>query len=129
MIRKNIPGGKVSLSIAIVFGTVAFLAPASSDAQWLNYKTPGIPRLPDGKPNLSAPAPRTANGKPDLSGFWRIDAAGIAETGEADDAVKALPWAAKLTEQRKENYGRDSPSIHCLPSGVTIDMGVGRVVQ
>jgi hypothetical protein len=34
-----------------------------------------------------------------------------------------------LTEQRKENYGRDSPSIHCLPSGVTIDMGVGRVVQ
>src|SRR5215472_12762308 len=29
-----------------------------------------IPRLPDGKPNLSAPAPRTADGKPDLSGLW-----------------------------------------------------------
>jgi hypothetical protein len=106
----------------------AFFASAAQ-AQWLNYKTPGIPRLPDGKPNLSAPAPRTADGKPDLSGFWRIDAAGIAETGKADDAVQALPWAAKLTEQRKEDYGRDSPSIHCLPTGVTIDMGVGRVVQ
>jgi len=33
-------------------------------AQWLNYPTPGIPRLPDGKPNLTAPAPRTSDGKP-----------------------------------------------------------------
>src|SRR5713101_1695223 len=29
-------------------------------AQWLDYKTPGIPRTADGKPNLSAPVPRTA---------------------------------------------------------------------
>ena len=36
--------------------------------QWLNYPTPGIPRLPDGKPDLAAKAPRTADGKPDLSG-------------------------------------------------------------
>ena len=27
---------------------------------------PGTPRTRDGKPNLSAPAPRAANGKPDL---------------------------------------------------------------
>ena len=26
--------------------------------QWLNYPTPGIPRTADGKPNLSAPAPK-----------------------------------------------------------------------
>ena len=39
-----------------------------NSAQWLRYPTPGIPRLADGKPNLSAPAPR-ANGKPDLSGL------------------------------------------------------------
>src|SRR3989442_711565 len=45
-------------------------------AQWINYKTPGIPRLPDGKPNLSAPAPRTADGKPDLSGIWRAGRTG-----------------------------------------------------
>jgi hypothetical protein len=42
-------------------------------AQWLNYPTPGIPRLPDGKPNLSAPAPKTADGKPDLSGMWEME--------------------------------------------------------
>jgi hypothetical protein len=125
------PTGNWHKAPAITFATlaVAVFLQSAAQAQWLNYKTPGIPRLPDGKPNLSAPAPRTVDGKPDLSGFWRIDAAGIAETGKADDAVKAQPWAEKLNEQRKENYGRDSPSIHCLPSGVTIDSGVGRVVQ
>src|SRR5207237_9399136 len=46
-------------------------------AQWVNYKTPGIPRLPDGKPNLSAAAPRTADGKPDLSGIWRAGRTGV----------------------------------------------------
>ena len=30
---------------------VIVLACASAHAQWLNYKTAGIPRSPDGKPN------------------------------------------------------------------------------
>ena len=84
-------------AIALATLAVGALFSSAAQAQWLNYKTPGIPRLPDGKPNLSAPAPRTADGKPDLSGLWRIDAAGTAETGKAQDAVKAQPWAATLT--------------------------------
>ena len=40
-----------------------------AQAQWLTYPTPGTPRLKDGKPNLTAPAPRV-HGKPDLSGIW-----------------------------------------------------------
>ena len=44
---------------------------AALDAQWLTYPTPGIPRLPDGKPNLNAAAPRLPDGKPDLSGIWQ----------------------------------------------------------
>jgi hypothetical protein len=39
-------------------------------AQWIHYPTPGIPRKPDGKPNLTAPAPKTTDGKPDISGIW-----------------------------------------------------------
>jgi hypothetical protein len=42
-------------------------------AQWLTLPTPGLPRLPDGKPNLEAPAPRTPDGKPDFSGLWKND--------------------------------------------------------
>jgi len=52
-------------------GLVILLACFSTaHAQWLNYRTPGIPRTPDGKPNLASPAPRAADGRPDLSGVW-----------------------------------------------------------
>jgi hypothetical protein len=46
----------------------------SLSAQWLQYLEPGIPRTPDGKPNLSAPSPKTPDGKPDFreSGQWPI---------------------------------------------------------
>ena len=111
-------------------GLLIALAPATpAHAQWLKYKTPGIPRTADGKPDLSAPAPRTADGKPDLSGLWRIDSAGTVETGKAEDAVKLLPWAAALTEKRKQNLGRDNPSVLCLPPGPVVDMDVGKIVQ
>jgi hypothetical protein len=41
-------------------------------AQWLNHPDPRIPRTRDGKPNLSAPAPRR-DGKIDLSGIWQVE--------------------------------------------------------
>lgn len=45
----------------------------TTHAQWLNYPAPGTPRSRDGKPILSAPAPRASNGKPDLSGVWQVE--------------------------------------------------------
>ncbi len=48
-------------------------------AQWLNFPTPEVPRTPDGKPNLAAPAPRALDGKPDLSGVWHVQPSGLAE--------------------------------------------------
>jgi hypothetical protein len=54
----------------------------SGPAQWLNYRAPGTPRLRDGKPNLTAPAPRAANGKPDLSGIWQAESAPLKDIGQ-----------------------------------------------
>jgi hypothetical protein len=50
-------------------GVLIALAASGINAQWLTYPAPGTPRLKDGKPNLTAPAPRL-HGKPDLSGVW-----------------------------------------------------------
>jgi len=38
---------------------MAALVSTPLEAQWLKQPTAGIPRTGDGKPNLSAPAPRT----------------------------------------------------------------------
>src|SRR5258708_4257827 len=48
---------------ALVASALAISAPIS--AEWLDYPTPGIPRMKNGKPDLSAPTPKDASGKPD----------------------------------------------------------------
>jgi hypothetical protein len=55
------------------------LAAMPADAQWLKTNTPGIPRTKDGKPNLTAPAPKAENVVSDALGapvIFRKDASG-----------------------------------------------------
>jgi hypothetical protein len=89
-------------------------------AQWLHYPTPGIPRMPDGKPNLSAPAPRTPDGKPDLSGIWTVrDGKYFQDLGADGIEIPMLPEAKALYERRKGNLQKGHPSERCLGHGVT----------
>jgi len=89
-------------------------------AQWLNNPTPGIPRLPDGKPNLAAPAPKTPDGKPDLSGIW------LTRGGYTGNIAKDLkpgevvfqPSAEKLYKHRVDTQAKDDPQAYCVLSGV-----------
>src|SRR2546426_861415 len=55
----------------IAIAAALSLVPLPVCAQWIDFRTPGIPRTAGGKPDLIAPAPRTPDGKPDLSGLWR----------------------------------------------------------
>jgi hypothetical protein len=89
-------------------------------AQWIHYPTPGIPRTPDGKPNMSAPAPKTSDGRPDFSGLW-VPADGKYLPNLAVDGVDVpfQPWAAALYQRRQETNGKGRPSERCLTHGVT----------
>jgi len=97
------------------------LVSASSSAQWLNQPTPGAPRLPDGKPNLSAPVARTADGRPDLSGIWSagtLDYYMDLTAGLKPGDVQLTPWAAGVRKQRMDRDHIDDPYAFCLPLGV-----------
>jgi len=118
-------------------------------AQWLNYPTPGLPRLANGKVNLAAKAPRTADGKPDLSGVWHVEAESLEEkrrlfgpeygknfvpgmepTTTSKYAGNILldvkPGEVALTPAAEEIFKRRArgdevfPPTHCLPVGVPL---------
>jgi hypothetical protein len=107
---------KEVLSMKAVLMLVCTLS-ASLSAQWLKHPTPGIPRLPDGKPNLAAPAPRTRSGKPDLSGIWSVNGMGSAFNIIGGHDTEMLPWAKPVYEQRLADYAKDDTDLHCLPPG------------
>jgi len=82
-----------------------------SSAQWLNYPDPRIPRTADGKPNLSAPAPKLPDGKPDFSGIWRAPTGKYLENLAADGIeIQMQPWAERLYRERQENNYKDRPA-------------------
>jgi hypothetical protein len=102
--------------------TPFFLSAAvpSLNAQWVNYKIPGVPRLANGKVNLNAPAPRLPDGKPDLSGTWEsedgyfLDLAKDLKPGD----VVMTPWAQKLQDERESSLHSGDLMVQCMPPGV-----------
>jgi hypothetical protein len=99
---------------------ILFAAATFAPAQWFNIPSPGIPRLPDGKPDLSAPAPKLSGGRADISGIWQPSTRqfiSIVSSGFQGD-LPFQPWAEALFKQRRATESKDDPTGNCIPGGV-----------
>jgi hypothetical protein len=106
-----------------------------AQGQWLNSPTPGAPRTPDAKVNMTGPVPRV-NGKPDLTGVWQVQAeprapGGLFGLGESPNSKyfrdilsdfkageEPMTPAAKEVLRQHGEPGVVGPSQICLPDGV-----------
>jgi hypothetical protein len=89
-------------------------------AQWTNVPAPNVPRTAGGEPNLSAPAPRLADGRPDLSGIWNPPGGYLRDLArDLKEPVPFQPWAKSLYDERAAGvHWKIEPDANCLPQGV-----------
>jgi hypothetical protein len=125
-----------SAAKAITLGIV-FVASTTVAAQWPKYTPSNVPHAADGKVDADAPTPRTADGKPDLSGVWNVTrdpslpppargqrggggGASMGNVGgnQPNQTAPYQPWAADLVKKRMADNSKDNPDAHCLPMGI-----------
>lgn len=107
------------MRMLLSLGVVTLLC-SPAFAQWTNVPAPNVPRTAGGEPNLSAPAPRLADGRPDLSGIWNPPGGYLRDLArDLKEPVPFQPWAKGLYDERAAGvHWKIEPDANCLPQGV-----------
>ena len=116
---------------ALAVLAIVVLAGASGAAQWFNYPSPGAPRTSSGQVDLSAPAPRLVNGRPDLSGVWMTaePACVIRGTAPVSELLKLIPRSLKCPP-RTASFSRQSINIGIdMPGGLPYQPWLAKLVD
>jgi hypothetical protein len=95
-------------------------APIGVNAQWINYPDKDIPRLKNGKANLTAPAPRGADGKPDLTGVWAHEITPVAD-------FKRMLGSSYEAESQAALIGMELESVHKYGLNIFADLKPGEI--
>jgi hypothetical protein len=111
---------KILLVTPVAAAAIALLLALPASAQWRNLPNP-VPTGADGKPNMTAATPRTASGRPDLTGIY-TPIYRYFQNLAADIGIENVPMtsgAQKIHAARATGLlGYEEPDAHCLPQGV-----------
>jgi len=94
---------RVDIQFTEIGNTLGTLGDNDVTVRLANYNRPPPP---------AGPTPRTAEKKPDFSGYWQLVRTNM-------DKPEMLAWAEALAKYRVDTDVADSPSGHCLPNGVS----------
>jgi hypothetical protein len=127
---------------------IAFLASGPLAAQWIRNPATGAPRKADGSIDMSAPTPRGADGKPDLSGIWTSDEVDprrpnvppnprdattsrrMVNIGvELPGGLPYQPWLAALVKERWSKNAKDDPHVKCFPDNFIRAYGMPHLLK
>jgi hypothetical protein len=107
----------------LISALLPILLAAPGFGQWIRYPKKNVPRLADGKVDMTAPAPKQADGKPSLEGVWLGDnwmPAGARRNPPSRNVKtsKLLPAGQKIFDARMEDHMVNDPKTKCMPNGV-----------
>jgi hypothetical protein len=149
--RLLLPRRCVRLAAVTLAVLGSCLVSAPSPAQWIGYPTAGVPHKADGTVDMTAPAPRLADGKPDFSGIWTTaepnddkkhpDVASDGTDIHASHQMANIgvdlpggklpyqPWQLPIVKRRTENKAIDDPHIRCLPDNFLRAYGLPHLLK